>query len=371
MPSIDLLKNSILFLIGASVLAFLWAPLLTHFLYKCKIIRRAEYDFTLKGARQEKVGTPIMGGLLVILTVTVITLIFNWDRRYTYVPIGVMAISALLGATDDLLNTFGAKRRLRPFKQTWLLMRVHKHWYTRVWLALTLPWAFFRRLAGALGSHPGKGVQVHEKLLLQFAAGAVAAWWVYYKLSAQWHTLPIPFDGNIYVGWWIMPIIIFFVMFTANAVNISDGLDGLSGGALIITFAALAVISWVEGRMAFTYFNATIMGALLSYTYFNIKPARFQMGDVGSLGLGALLAINTIAINKIVLIPLFGFIFYVETFVVILQVFFRRLLGRRLFKMAPLHHHFEFKGWSEEKIVMRFWVIHAFFVLVGLWMALY
>lgn len=371
MISIELLKNSILFLIGACVLAFLWAPLLTHFLYKCKITRNAEYDFTLKGSRNEKVGTPIMGGLLVIITVTIITLVFNWDRKYTYVPIGVMAISSLLGAADDLLNIFGAKRRLRTLHQTLTLIKVHKHWYTRLWYALTLPWAFFRRVASALGSHPGKGVQVHEKLLLQFLAGAVAAWWVYYKLSAQWHTLPIPFDGNIYVGWWIMPIIIFFVMFTANAVNISDGLDGLSGGALIVTFTALTVISWVEGRAVLTTFNATVVGALIAYTYFNIKPARFQMGDVGSLGLGALLAINAIAINKIVLIPLLGFIFYVETCAVILQVFFRRLLGKRLFKMAPLHHHFEFKGWSEEKIVMRFWIVHAFFVIIAVLLSLY
>ena len=95
------------------------------------------------------------------------------------------------------------------------------------------------------------------------------------------------------------------------------------------------------------------------------------MGDVGSLGLGTLLAVNAIAINKTLLIPILGFIFYVEIFSVIIQVIGRRLFGKRIFKMAPLHHHFEFRGWSEEKIVMRFWIIHAFFVIVGVWMALY
>jgi len=171
------------------------------------------------------------------------------------------------------------------------------------------------------------------------------------------------------VGWLIIPIIIFLVMFTANAVNIADGLDGLAGGSLIIAFLGLTVLSWVEARVAFTPLNATVVGALLTYTYFNVKPARFQMGDVGSLGLGTLLAINAIAINRAILIPLLGFIFYVEIISVLIQVFYRRLLGKRFFKMAPLHHHFEFLGWSEEKIVMRFWIIQAFMVIVAIWLS--
>jgi len=145
----------------------------------------------------------------------------------------------------------------------------------------------------------------------------------------------------------------------------------LAGGSLLITFTGLTLVSWIEGRTAFAPLNATVAGALLAYTYFNVKPARFQMGDVGSLGLGALLAINMIAIDKTLFIPFFAFIFYLETVVVILQILSRRLLGRRLFKMAPLHHHFEFKGWSEEKIVMRFWIIHALMVVVGIWAVFY
>lgn len=371
MPSITLLENSLVYLISACLGAFLWAPILTKILYKYKITRRGDFDFTLRGERQEKVGTPIMGGLLIILTVTIITLLFNWDRRYTYVPIGVMAIAALLGATDDLLNIFGVERRVRAMHQTIKLIKVHKNWYMRLWLVITLPWVAFQRLTGMFGSHPGKGVHVHEKLILQFLAGAVAAWWVYVKLGASWHSLWMPFDGQIQIGWWIIPVIIFFVMFTANAVNIADGLDGLAGGSLIITFLALTAICWIEGRAAFAPLNATVAGALIAYTYFNIKPARFQMGDVGSLGLGALLAMNAIAINRTLLLPFLGFIFYVEIFSVIIQVLGRRLLGRRIFKMAPLHHHLEFRGWSEEKIVMRFWVIHAFVVTVGIWVAFY
>lgn len=369
--SIALLQQSLLFFIGAAAFSFLLAPILIKILYKFRVTRRSEYDFTLYGDRAIKVGTPIMGGLLVILAVTIITLILNWNRKYTYVPMGVMGIAALLGAADDLLNTFGAKRRIRTLQQTLTLIKVHRHWYVRLWHILTLPWAWFKRATHMFGSHPGRGIQVHEKLFFQFLAGGVAAWWVYTKLAPNWHMLNVPMDGNFDAGWLIIPIIILFVMFTANAVNIADGLDGLAGGSLLITFVGLTVLSWIEGRTAFAPFNATVAGALLAYTYFNIKPARFQMGDVGSLGLGALLAINMIAIDKTLYLPIFGFIFYIEAIVVILQVLSRRLLGRRLFKMAPLHHHFEFLGWSEEKIVMRFWIIHALVVVIGIWMAIY
>lgn len=369
--TLALLHTALLYFIGSAALAALITPFVTKLLYHFNITRRGEFDFTLQtSTRANKVGTPIMGGIVAILSITIITIIFNWDRRFTYVPIGVMGISALLGAADDLLNIFGQKRRQRKLAQTTHLVRVHKIWYVKVWLILTLPWTAFREYTGIFGSHPGRGIQVHEKLLMQFLAGAIAAWWVYFKLGATWRMLWIPFGEQLHIGWLIIPLIIFFVMFTANAVNIADGLDGLAGGSLITTFSALTLLSWIENIPALTFLNATAAGALLVYTYFNIKPARFQMGDVGSLGLGALLAISTIALNRTLLLPLFGFIFFVEAGTVILQVISRRLRGKRLFKMAPLHHHFEFVGWTEEKIVMRFWLIHGLFVVIAVWIAL-
>lgn len=368
--SVKILRDSLVFLIGATALAFAFTPILTAILYKYKILRKAEFDPAMQGEKATKAGTPIMGGLLVIIVVMAITMVFNWDRRFTYVPIGAMAIAALLGGADDLLNVFGGRRRLRNIAHALVLIRVHRKWYMKIWHVLTLPWTAFREMTTMFGSKQNRGIQVHEKLFLQFVAGAVTAWWVYTKLGDSWRTLWIPFDGSVYVGWLIIPIIIFFVMFTANAVNIADGLDGLVGGSLIIAFLGLAILSWIENRVAFAPLNMTVVGALIAYTYFNIKPARFQMGDVGSLGLGALLAINAIAINKTLLLPLLGFIFYIEIFSVILQVLFRRLLGRRLLKMAPIHHHFEMIGWNEEKIVMRFWIVQAFVVIVAIWIAL-
>ena len=289
--TIDMLRDAIAFGLLSCVLAFAWAPLLTKFLYSCNITRRAEYDASLTmGSRKSKAGVPIMGGLLVIMTVAILTYIFNWERSFTWVPIGVMLLSATLGGVDDLLNIFGKKRRSRKLKQIFRLIRVHKDWKMRLWYIVTLPWSMFKRTSVWLSSHPGKGVHVHEKLLLQFVAGAITAWWIYTKLGDAWRTLHIPFDGYIDMGWIVIPLIIFFVMFTANAVNVADGMDGLAGGSLIITFSALGLLSWIQGVPEITILNFMTVGALITYTYFNIKPARFQMGDVGSLGLGSLLA---------------------------------------------------------------------------------
>ncbi|MBI5728333.1 MAG: phospho-N-acetylmuramoyl-pentapeptide-transferase [Candidatus Magasanikbacteria bacterium] len=370
--SLSLLKTAIGYGLLACFSAFLWAPFLTKILYKYNLVRRAEYDATLElAARQSKRGVPIMGGLLVIVTVAIITVIFNWERKFTYVPIGVMLLSAALGGVDDILHSHGKARRSRKLSHILALIRVHRDWRMRLWYAITLPWSIFKRTSVWLSRHPGKGVHVHEKLLLQFVAGGITAYWIYFKLGENWQQIYVPFDGLLNIDWLIIPLIIFFVMFTANAVNVADGMDGLAGGTLITTFAALTLLSWLGEYPAITILNATTVGALLTYTYFNIKPARFQMGDVGSLGLGALLAINAIVINRMLLLPLLGFIFYIELLSVILQLSGRYLLGKKIFRMAPIHYHCQLRGWSEEKTVMRFWIIHATFVLLGLWIALY
>lgn len=355
----------------AAVVAFAWAPLLTNFLYKYKIVRQPKYDATLAlEARKDKVNVPVMAGLLVIVTVAVLTFFFNWSRSFTWVPIGVMLLSAVLGGADDILNIFGIKRRFRSLPQTIKLAKVHSNKWIRLGLWISLPWVAFRRVVLILGSNPGTGVHVHEKLLLQFIAGGITAWWIFSKLGERWHSIDIPFGGSLDIGWLIIPLIILVVMYTANAVNIADGMDGLAGGMLIPTFISLSGISIVTGYGELAILNSMTAGALIAYTYFNIKPARFQMGDVGSLGLGALLAINALAINQFIPLMLLGLMFYVEATSVMIQVFGRTFLGIRIFKMAPLHHHFELMGWSEEKTIMRFWIVHLIFVIIGTWLAL-
>lgn len=359
------------FSLFGAIVAFLWAPLLIRLLRKWNVVKEPKTELVALGTHAYKSMTPVMGGLLVVITVAVITILFNWSRSFTWVPVGVMLISALLGGIDDLLNVYGVERRSRKLAHILNLIKIHKEWKMRLWYTLTLPWTLFKRLSVWFGSRPGKGVFVHEKLVLQFIAGSVTAWWIYTKLGPAWHYIYFPFDYAIDAGWFIIPIIVFIVMFTANAVNIADGMDGLSGGMLITTFSALTILSWINGFGEVAILNATTLGALVAYTYFNIKPARFMMGDVGSLGLGALLAVNAMAIGEISSLFFLGFMFYIEAFSVVIQVISRYFLSRKVFLMAPIHHHFELKGWSEEKTVMRFWVIHLIFVVFGFWLALH
>lgn len=358
------------FALLSCVAAFIWSPLLIKILYYLQIFKGQKKELENISSQRGKDKTPVMGGLLIIITVAVITFYFNWSRSYTWVPIGVMLLSSMLGAIDDLLNIFGAERRSRKLKQILTLIKVHKDFKMRLWYVVTLPWSIFKRTSVWIGSNSSKGIHVHEKLLLQFAAGAITAWWVYDKLGTAWHYIYLPFNYDIYAGWLIIPFIILIVMFTANAVNIADGMDGLAGGMLISSFSALMILSWINGYGEVAVLNATVVGALVTYTYFNIKPARIMMGDVGSLGLGALFAVNTIAIGEVGSIFFLGFVFYIEALSVIVQIGGKYILGRRIFQMAPLHHHFEIKGWSEEKTIMRFWIIHFIFVIFGVWLAL-
>lgn len=359
------------FALLSCIVAFLWSPLLIKFLYHFHIIKGEKKELVGIDSQRGKEKTPVMGGLLVIITVAVITYFLNWSRSYTWVPISVMLLSAILGALDDALHIFGKDRRSRKLSQIFTLIRVHRDIGTRIWYVITLPWSLFKRTSVWIGSRTSRGIHVHEKLLLQFVAGSITAWWIYERLGTAWHYVYFPFGYDFFVGWFIIPIVILVVMFTANAVNIADGMDGLAGGMLISSFSALTLLSWINGFGEIAILNATVVGALVAYTYFNIKPARFMMGDVGSLGLGALFAVNTVAIGEIGIILLLGFVFYIEAFSVVIQILGKYILGVRIFKMAPIHHHFEIKGWSEEKTIMRFWIIHFIFVIFGIWLALH
>lgn len=372
--TIFIISQSIFFLLVSAFLGFLGAPLLRQLLVHYRVVRQVKIEDKLGHEKRiEKVGTPVMGGLLVIFITAFITIVFNWDRSFSWMPIGIMIFSAILGGVDDLLNIFEKKRRIRPTALIEKLSKIHKTPIGRLWYKIILPFARIRGYLKLLGSNHSRGIQVHEKLFLQFLAGLATAWWLFFKLSPQWKLVWLPFNenGGFDVGWILIPLIILIVMATTNAVNITDGLDGLASGTLVTAFGGLLIISWFQGNMVFAILNATVIGALLAYTYFNVKPARFQMGDVGSLGLGTLLAVMAIAQNRIIILPLLGFIFFVELISVIIQVITRHGFGKRIFLMAPLHHHFELKGWPEEKIVERFWILNGLAVALGVWLSLH
>ncbi len=354
--------------LSSAVALFISFPII-HLLYKYKIVRLVDNDFnTIIEGRNMKAGTPIMGGLIIVITVLLVNVIFNLNGT-TKVPLFSFSISAILGAFDDILNIYGRERPVRSIYRTLRLAKVHANPLKRIFYFITLPWACFKWIFYLLGSNPGKGIQAHEKIIVQIIAGSIVAWWVYFKTG--W-TNPgeiwIPWLGVINVGKFIIPIIIFTVVMMANAVNISDGMDGLSAGLVLISLFGFLIISFLNGDKPMTLLISSIAGCLFTYLYFNIPPARFQMGDVGSLALGTMLATIAFALRRSFLLPIFGFLFIVEIFSVIIQGLGRRLLGRRIFKMAPLHYHLQMKGWDEQKVVMRFWVLAPILVIIGLWL---
>ncbi len=198
--------------------------------------------------------------------------------------------------------------------------------------------------------------------------GAILGWYFFSKLGVS--SVHVPFMGNIDLGWFIVPLFAFIVVATGNAVNISDGLDGLAGGLAAIAFVAFGVIALMQGNGLLAAFCFTVVGALLSYLWFNIYPARFFMGDVGSFALGTSLGVVAMLTNSLFILPIIGFVFVIEAGSSLLQITSKKLFKRKIFISAPIHHHLEAKGWPETKVTMRFWVIAAVTAFVGVMIAI-
>jgi len=324
----------------AFAVAIAWTPLLTHFLYKYRLgktIRASDAAPLMSQLHAKKSGTPIMGGLLIWVTVLVFAAVFYFcgiwfdgfwaklnflNRAQTLLPLGALVVAAIVGLFDDFLNA----RRIGP---------------------------------------KGGGLSVKHRLLVYTVIAVIAALWFYFRLD--WDIIRIPFVGNFSIGWWFIPLVIFIIIATAFSVNEIDGLDGLSGGTLLAAFLAYGSIAFAQGRYDLATFCGVIIGALLAFLWFNISPARFFMGDTGAMALGVTLAIIAIYTNAILLLPVIGFMFVVESASVIIQMISKKLRhGKKVFLSTPIHHHFEAKGWPECKVVMRFWVIAAMTGVIGL-----
>ena len=172
------------------------------------------------------------------------------------------------------------------------------------------------------------------------------------------------------IVWLLIPLFIFIVVASANAVNISDGLDGLAGGLLAIAFGAYAVIAFMQGNYGIAGFCISLVGILLSYTWFNIYPARFFMGDVGSFAMGTALGVVAMLTDTVVILPIIAFVFVVEAGSSALQILSKKLFKRKIFQVAPIHHHFEALGWPETKVTMRFWIIGQVMAVAGILIAI-
>ena len=309
------------------MLTLIWGQPFLHLLRRLKIgkLIRAEgpaVQFT-------KMGTPTMGGFLFIFPTVLINLLLNAANMFgvkligqSYIiPMMALILFSIIGAIDDWEGIRGARR--------------------------------------------GIGMSARMKMLLQIILSVFFAYVIknYLHISGLiWPMSPIPID----VGFLFYPIAIFMIVGTSNAVNLTDGMDGLAGLVCATAFAAYGIIALTEGQIYLSRFCFILVGSLFGFLWFNVNPAMMFMGDAGSLALGATLAVVALITRHWLVLPLIAIIPVSETISVILQVgFFKLTHGKRLFKVAPIHHHFQEIGWSEMQVVQRFWLISLLFAMLG------
>jgi phospho-N-acetylmuramoyl-pentapeptide-transferase len=331
--------RSILAALTALFVGLYFGPKTINWLRKMQIGQMVRNDGP--SSHFSKAGTPTMGGILILFSITIATLLWA-----------------------DLSQA-------------------------NVWLVLAVTWGF-----GLLGWYDdykklvlknSKGVSARGKLLTQSLISIAAVSYIYFTATSPIHTqLVVPFFKNCLIDLgWIFPIFAFLVIVgSSNAVNLTDGLDGLAILPIVMVSGALGIfayiasnqmhahylaIPYVPNTQELTIFCASIVGAGLGFLWYNAYPAQIFMGDVGSLSLGAAIGLVAVLVRQELILVLMGGLFVIETLSVILQVsYFKYTGGKRLFKMAPLHHHFELSGWTEPKVIVRFWIITVVLVLIGL-----
>jgi phospho-N-acetylmuramoyl-pentapeptide-transferase len=270
-----------------------------------------------------KAGTPTMGGMLLVIVVMFLAMAMRIEDTSTLTPMLALVGVAILGAIDDFVN-----------------------------------------------AHTGIGMRGRWKLVWQTAVALLAAFYIQRHFDIT--SLNIPLIGEVVVGGLAFGLFMAFVIVgVSNAVNLTDGLDGLAAGVLIFSFVAYLLIALVDPpgpvgpQPNLAIFCALVTGALMGFLWFNVHPAQIFMGDSGALGLGATLAVVATLTRQLPLLAVVGIVFLAVILSVVLQVGSFRLRGRRIFRMAPLHHHFELIGWAEEKITVRFWIVAALAGLLG------
>lgn len=309
-------------------------PIYTYFAYKYKFWKKQKKTtvdgealpvMTKLHAHKFKHVFPTMAGLIGVIAITIVTWIFNLDRGQTWLPLAGFLGGAVVGVIDDLINIFGSGR-------------------------------------GAAG------LRGPVKFFLITLVGVILGWFFAVKLG--WTQIMVPFVGDIEIG--IVGMIIVFafaVVATSNAVNITDGLDGLSGGLAMLAYIAFGIIALLQGNILLFGFCMTVVGWLLSYIWFNVPPARFMMGDTGSFALGAGLGVVAMMTDSFLLLPIIGLMFVIETSSSLIQLASKKFFKKKIFISAPLHHHLEAKGWGEAKIVMRFWILAGVSAILGVFIA--
>lgn len=345
---------NVLKVFGLSAFAFFSAlfltPILTHYLYKYKMWKKKARNEALGGGKtpifnqmhkEKEVGTPRMGGILIWAVSLIIILIFFllWrffpsdltsklnflSRGQTWLPLFTLIIASLIGLADDILQIKGK------------------------------------------GGYTAGGLSLSKRISIVIVIGLIGAWWFYSKLEMS--SILIPFLGEINLGLLFIPlfVIAMLAMFSGGVI---DGIDGLSGGIFAAMFSAYAGIAFFQNQIDLAAFCAVITGGLLAFLWFNIPPARFYMGETGILGLTTTLTVVAFLTKSVIVLPIIAFPLLAASGSVIIQLISKKYFGRKVFRVAPIHHHFEALGWPSYKVTMRFWVISVVLALIGMVIAL-
>ena len=357
--------NDFVLLFTSLILSAILYPLYISFLYRFQLGEEIRGDGP--ESHHSKRGTPTMGGTVILLVVFIVTFAFNLSITQTIFPLFIISLSGLFGITEDLTK-IATKIGYEFFKfnpSNNIIIKTLKRILNFIFAK---PAQLFIEFWRILGSKEEKGLQSYQKFLIQASIASFVSYWTYFKLG--WDYIWFPLVGNITVGVFY-PVIVFLIFFLVlNSVAITDGLDGLVGGLSLISFIAFWVICSVLSYNSLASFCATFVGSLIVFLYYNVYPARIFMGNVGSHILGAALALIPILLHREVLIFIIYFVFLVDGLSSPLQSIFYKLTKKRIFLMAPLHHHFEMKGWPETKVTLRFWIFGIVFSLIGIFIAL-
>lgn len=326
--------------------SILYIPLI-RFLYKLKFQRMHQKTLDAFNQRtpifdkfhQKKAGTPVGGGILIILITSFLMPLALLLLKYFWVP--VTSVYPLFTEVKILLFTFisfGLLGVLDDAKKTFLQNKGD----------------FF-------------GLRLRHKLVLEVLLSAIISYWLYTDLKIKIFYLPV--IGIFHLGWWYIPLSVLIIIGFANAFNITDGLDGLASGILLIALFAFWIISASILDTPLSIFISLWVGGLLAFLYFNIYPARIFLGDVGSLSFGATLAVVALLLGKTAVLVVVGGVYIAEVSSSFLQLVSKKYFHRKVFAVAPLHLWLQYYGWPEPKIVMRLWILTIVLGVFGLWMA--
>ncbi|GDX62870.1 phospho-N-acetylmuramoyl-pentapeptide-transferase [Candidatus Saccharibacteria bacterium] len=328
----QLIQNFTFVLIQASLsfgIAIALTPVYTYFAFKFKLWKQIRTTtttgekakvFTALHAAKHKRNIPTMAGIIMVIAISIVTLLLNLSRSQTYLPLFGLVAAGAIGLLDDFINIRGSGK-------------------------------------GVAGL---RSIIKFSLILLIATAGAL-----YFFFRLGYSILHVPAVGDFDIGLLYIPLFILVIVSTSNAVNITDGLDGLSGGLLASAFGAFAIIALAQGNIGIAGFCMAVVGAVLAYTWFNIFPARFFMGDIGSFALGTALGVVAMLTNSVFVLPIIGLVFVLEAGSSLIQILSKKIFKRKIFISAPLHHHLEAKGWPETKITMRLWIIGAITAALG------